>query len=96
MMLGLQRFGDPFLMILGSFGEPVGAKISLGASCGTHGSPKWLPESPRVPFWSMWGSFWVHFGASNHAKIGAPKMYFSILDFVRFGCVLGSKIESES
>ena len=34
-------------MILGSFGEPVGAKLDLGVSCGTHGLPKWFPESPK-------------------------------------------------
>ena len=56
-------------MILGSFGEPVGAKIGLGASCGTHGLPKWLPERPRVPFRLIWGSFWGHLGCQIEAKI---------------------------
>ena len=73
-MLGLQRLWDPFLMILGSFGEPVGPKIGLGASCGTHGLPKWLPESPRVPFWTILGSYWDHFGVilgSLGCQIGA-------------------------
>ena len=48
-------------MILSSFGEPVGAKIGLGASCGTLGPPKGLPEIPRVPFWSILNGFWGHF-----------------------------------
>ena len=60
------RFRDPFSTILGSFGEPIGAKIDLGASCGTLGPPKGLLEIPRVPFWwslgSFW-SFWNHFGS---------------------------------
>ena len=33
------------------------AKIYLGASDGTHGSPKGVPKSPRVAFWLRLGSF---------------------------------------
>ena len=32
------------------------AKIDFEASDGTHGSPKGLPESPRVAFWLILGS----------------------------------------
>ena len=54
-------------MILGSFGEPVGAKIDLGVSCGTHGLPKWFPESPKgaslADLGVILGSFWVILGS---------------------------------
>ena len=59
-------------MILGSFGEPVGAKIDLGVSCGTHGLPKWFPESPKGAILAdlgvIWKSFWVILGYQIGAK----------------------------
>ena len=38
------------------FGRQNGARISLGTSWGTHGSPKWPPERPGVTFGWMTGS----------------------------------------
>ena len=43
--------------LLGHLGCQNGAKIDPEASDGTHGSPKGFPESPRVPFWLILGSF---------------------------------------
>ena len=46
-------------MILGSFGEPVGANIDLGVSCGTHGLPKLFLESPKGAILEDLGVIWV-------------------------------------
>ena len=82
-------------MILGSFGEPVGAKIDLGTSFGTHCSPKWLPESPRVPFWSIWWSFWVIWGPCWVILVDLGTMlghFGGILG--SWGCQIGAKNRS--
>ena len=57
-------------MILGHLGCQNKAKIDFEASDGTHGSPRGLPESPRVAFWLIWDRFRCIWGAKLEPKIG--------------------------
>ena len=59
----LKSFRIRFGYFLEPLGSQIGPKISLEASCGTHGSPRWLPWSPKLPFWSILVPFGGHLGS---------------------------------
>ena len=82
---------DVILPILASFGVPNWSQTSvLRHLVGPLAPPRGPKEplgSPRVPFWSICGSFWGHFWSQNRTKIDARNQCFFEHEFCQIlGC----------